>query len=212
MRAIVYRDFGSPEVLKIEEVDKPTAADDGVLVSVRAAGVNMYDWYMVRGQPAIFRLLLGSGRRKPLGVDVAGEVEAVGRSVTRFKPGDAVFGVARDGGLRAKLGSFAEYAMTPERGLALKPPNITFAQAAGIPVAGLTALQGLRDRGQIKRGQKVLINGASGGIGTFAVQIAKSFGAEVTGVCSTRNVEMARRLGADHVIDYTRENFTDSAK
>src|SRR5450756_1542331 len=169
MRAVVYRDFGTPDVLKLEEVAKPAPADDEVLVAVRAAAVNTFDWYMVRGKPAFFRLLLGSGR-KPLGVDLAGEVEAVGRSVTRFKPGDRVFGTGRDK-MRAKRGSFAEYVSVPERALAIMPRNATFAQAASVPVVGLTALQGLRDRGRVKRGQKVLINGASGGIGTFAVQI-----------------------------------------
>lgn len=210
MRAIVYRDFGTPDVLKVEEVVKPVPTDDEVLVAVRAAAVNTFDWYMVRGKPAFFRLLLGSGR-KPLGVDLAGEVEAVGRSVTRFKPGDRVFGTGRDK-MRAKRGSFAEYVSAPERALAIMPRNATFAQAAAVPVVGLTALQGLRDRGRLERGQKVLINGASGGIGTFAVQIAKAFGAHVTGVCSTRNVDMVRRIGADHVIDYTRENFTAGVK
>ena len=210
MRAIVYRDFGTPDVLKTEEVVKPAPADDEVLVAVRAAPVNTFDWYMVRGKPAFFRLLLGSGK-KPLGVDLAGEVEAVGRSVTRFKPGDRVFGTGRDKGLRPKRGSFAEYVSTPERALAIMPRNATFAQAAAVPVVGLTALQGLRDRGRVERGQKVLINGASGGIGTFAVQIAKAFGADVTGVCSTRNVDMVRGIGADRVIDYTRENFTTGA-
>jgi NADPH:quinone reductase-like Zn-dependent oxidoreductase len=207
LKAIIYRDFGSVDVLKLENVDKPVPVDDEVLVAVRAAAVNMFDWYMVRGKPAIFRLLLGSST-KPLGVDLAGEVEAVGRNVTRFKPGDKVFGTGRDKALRSKRGSFAEYVSTPEKLLVIKPRNVTFEQAAGIPVAGLTALQGLRDHGLLRRGQKVLINGASGGIGTFAVQIAKTFGAEVTGVCSTRNVEMVRGIGADHVIDYTRENFT----
>ena len=210
MRAIVYRDFGSPDVLKIEEVDKPMPADDEVLVAVRAAAVNMFDWYMVRGKPAFFRLVLGSGT-KPLGVDLAGEVDAVGRNVTRFKPGDHVFGTGRGKGLRPKRGSFAEYVSTGESMLAIKPGSVTFEQAAGVPIAGLTALQGLRNHGLLKSGQKVLINGASGGIGTFAVQIAKAFGADVTGVCSTRNIDMVRGIGADHVIDYTRENFTAGA-
>jgi NADPH:quinone reductase-like Zn-dependent oxidoreductase len=210
MKAIVYRDFGSPDVVTMEEVDKPAPADDEVLVVVQAAAVNLFDWYMIRGKPAVVRLALGSGR-KPLGVDFAGEVEAVGRSVKRFKVGNQVFGTARDKALRTKRGSFAEYVSTPEPMLALKPRNVTFEQAAGIPMAGLTALQGLRDHGSIRRGQRILINGASGGIGTFAVQIAKDFGAEVTGVCSTRNVDMVRRLGADNVIDYTKENFTTGA-
>ncbi|MFL5594470.1 MAG: NAD(P)-dependent alcohol dehydrogenase [Gemmatimonadaceae bacterium] len=211
MRAAMYREFGSPDVINVEQVDKPPPADDEVLVAVRAAGVNMFDWYMVRGKPAFFRLVLGSNA-KPLGVDLAGEVEAVGRSVTRFKVGDHVFGTGRDKSLRSKRGSFAEFVSVPEQMLAIKPVNVTFEQAAGVPVAGLTALQGLRDHGRVQPGQKVLINGASGGIGTFAVQIAKGFGAVVTGVCSTRNVDMVRQIGADHVIDYTRENFTTGAE
>jgi NADPH:quinone reductase-like Zn-dependent oxidoreductase len=168
--------------------------------------VNTFDWYMLRGKPSIFRLLLGSGT-KPLGVDLSGVVEAVGLNVTRFKPGDQVFGTGRDKSLRSKRGTFAEWVAARENALVKKPGNVTFEQAAGIPVAGLTALQGLRDHGRLQRGHKVLINGASGGIGTFAVQIAKAFGAEVTGVCSTRNVDMVKGIGADHVIDYTRENF-----
>ena len=208
MRAIRYRGFGSPDVLEVQNVDKPVPADDEILVAVRAAGVNMFDWYLVRGQPAFFRLVLGSREPKPLGVDLAGVVEAVGRNVTRFKPGDEVFGTGRDKSVRSKRGSFAEYVCVREELLAMKPRNVTFEQAAGVPIAGLTALQGLRDHGVLKRGHKVLINGASGGIGTFAVQIAKAFGAEVTGVCNTSNIEMVRRIGADHVIDYTRQNFT----
>ena len=211
MRAIVYRDFGSPDVLKPEDVEKPTPADNEVLVAVHAASVNMFDWYMVRGKPALLRPALGLATPKPLGVDLSGIVEAVGQSVTEFKPGDRVFGTGRDKGLRSKRGAFAEYVSTPARALAIMPGNATFAQAAGVPMAGLTALQGLRDHGRIQRGQKVLINGASGGIGTFAVQIAKAFGADVTGVCSTRNAEMVRSIGADQVIDYTRENFTIGA-
>ena len=207
MRAIVYREFGSPDVLKVEETPEPQPGDNEVLVAVGAAGVNMFDWYMVRAKPRVFRLVLG-GQPKPLGVDLAGVVEAVGRNVTRFKPGDHVFGTGRDKSVRSKRGSFAEYVSTPESLLAMKPRNATFEQAAGVPMAALTALQGLRDHASLKRGQKVLVNGASGGIGTFAVQIAKAFGAEVTGVCSTGNIEMVRRLGADRVIDYTRESFT----
>ena len=207
MKAIVYRDFGAPDVVHVEDIDKPTPADNEVLVAVRAAAVNMFDWYMVRGKPAFFRLVLGSGK-KPLGVDLAGKVEAVGRSVTRFKPGDHVFGTARGKSIRAKRGSFAEYVSTSEQTLAVKPRNVSFEQAAAVPVAGLTALQALRDHGRVQRGHKVLINGASGGVGTFAIQIAKAFGADVTGVCSTRNVDIVRGIGADHVIDYTRENFT----
>jgi len=201
MKAIVYHNYGSPDVLKCEEIEKPTAGDDEVLIKVRAAAVNPRD-RIFRGTSYIVRIL--TGLRKPkftrLGVDVAGEVEAVGRNVTQFKPGDHVFGSCR--------GAFAEYVCTSERALAVKPVNVTFEQAASVPVAAITALQGLRDKGQIQPGQKVLINGAAGGVGTFAVQIAKWFGADVTGVCSTRNVEIVRSIGADRVIDYTREDFT----
>ena len=202
MKAIVYCNYGSPDVLKCEEIEKPTAGDNEVLIKVRAASVNPLDWRIMRGRPYILRILFGL--RKPTitrpGRDVAGQVEAVGRNVTQFKPGDEVFGACR--------GAFAEYACTSESALAMKPDNVTFEQAASVPVAALTALQGLRDKGQIQPGQKVLINGAAGGVGTFAVQIAKSFGADVTGVCSTRNVDMVRSVGADQVIDYTQEDFT----
>jgi NADPH:quinone reductase-like Zn-dependent oxidoreductase len=202
MKAIVYCDYGSPDALKLEDIEKPTPADDQVLIKVRAAAANPLDWHYMRGTPYIMRP--GAGMRKPkvirLGVDVAGQIEAVGRNVTQFKPGDEVFGVKR--------GAFAEYVTAREDQLVLKPANITFEQAAAVPVAAVTALQGLRDAGKIQPGQKVLINGASGGVGTFAVQIAKSFGAHVTGVCSTRNVEMVRSLGADQVIDYAKEDFT----
>jgi NADPH:quinone reductase-like Zn-dependent oxidoreductase len=202
MKAIVYYRYGSPDVLKCEEIEKPTPADDEVLIRVRAASVNPVD-RRFRGKPYTVRIM--TGLRKPkdtrLGVDVAGEVEAVGRNITQFKPGDEVFGACR--------GALAEYACAHESKLALKPANVTFEQAAAVPIAGLTALQGLRDKGQIRAGQKVLINGAAGGVGTFAVQLAKSFGAgDVTGVCSTRNVEMVRSIGADQVIDYTQEDFT----
>jgi NADPH:quinone reductase-like Zn-dependent oxidoreductase len=209
MKAIVYSNYGSSEVLQYEDVEKPAPADDEVLIKVRAASVNPYDWHFLRGLPYLLRMQ--AGLRKPkdkrLGVDVAGQVEAVGRNVTQCKPGDEVFGCAR--------GAFAEYACAAESKVALKPGNVTFEQAASLPIAGLTALQGLRrgglgDKGQIPRGQKVLINGAAGGVGTFAVQIAKFFGAEVTGVCSSRNVELERPIGADHVIDYTKEDFTKS--
>jgi NADPH:quinone reductase-like Zn-dependent oxidoreductase len=203
MKAIIYCDYGSPDVLKLEEIAKPVPNDDQVLIKVRAAAANPLDWHEVRGTPYAMRLM-GTGLRKPkdlrVGVDLAGVVEAVGKNVTGLKPGDEVFGT---GG-----GAFAEYTRAREARLALKPANLTFEQAAGVPVAAITALQGLRDKGKIQPGQKVLINGASGGVGTFAVQIAKSFGAEVTGVCSTRNVDMVRSLGADHVIDYTKEDFT----
>jgi NADPH:quinone reductase-like Zn-dependent oxidoreductase len=203
MKAIVYCDYGSPDVLKLENIEKPTLEDDQVLVRVRAASVNPLDWHYMRGTPYVMRM--EAGLRKPkvirLGVDFAGTVEAVGRNVKRFQPGDEVFG--------GRTGAFAEYvAVREDRALALKPANLTFEQAASVPIAALTALQGLRDKGKIQPGQKVLINGASGGVGTFAVQIAKSFGAEVTGVCSTRNVEMVRSIGADQVIDYTKEDFT----
>ena len=201
MKAIVYHTYGSPDVLKYEDTPKPTPTDDQVLIRVRAAAVNPID-RMFRGTPYLIRFM--TGLRKPketrFGRDVAGQVEAVGRNVTRFKPGDAVFGSCR--------GACAEYACAAESALALKPHSVTFEQAAAAPVAGYTALQGLRDKGRIQPGQKVLINGAAGGVGTFAVQIAKSFGADVTGVCSTRNVDLVRSLGADHVIDYTREDFT----
>ena len=202
MKAIVYDNYGSPDVLKYEEIEKPTAGDDEVLIKVRAASVNPLDWRLMRGKPLFVRLMIG-GLRKPKitrpGRDVAGQVEAVGRNVTQFKPGDEVFGACR--------GAFAEYVCAIEDRLALKPANISFEEAAAVPVAALSALQCLRDKGQIQLGQKVLVDGASGGVGTFAVQIAKSFGAEVTAVCSTRNVDTARSIGADQVIDYTREDF-----
>jgi len=206
MKAIVYYNYGSPDVLKCEEIEKPTAGDDEVLIKVRAASVNPLDWRLMRGKPYLARLVFGL--RKPKlarpGVDVAGQVEAVGRNVTQFRPGDEVFGACR--------GAFAEYVCATEDSLALKPANISFEDAAAVPVAALTALQGLRDKGRIQRGHKVLVDGASGGVGTFAVQIAKLFGAEVTAVCSTRNVDTARSIGADHVIDYTREDFTQSGQ
>ncbi|MCH8228294.1 MAG: NAD(P)-dependent alcohol dehydrogenase, partial [Proteobacteria bacterium] len=183
MKAIVYRCYGSPDVLEFEDIEKPTPADDEVLVKVVAASVNPLDWHYMRGSPYIMRLLAGLGAPNDarMGVDFAGTVEAVGRNVKRFKRGDEVFG--------GSSGAFAEYVTVREdRALVLKPANMTFEQSATVPIAGITALQALRDKGKIKRGTKVLINGASGGVGTFAVQIAKSFGAEVTGVCSTRNV------------------------
>lgn len=207
MKAIQYHCYGSPDVLRLENVEKPTIADDQVLVKVRAASANPLDWHYLRGEPYLMRLFVGFGAPKDprLGVDFAGIVEAVGPRVTRFKPGDEVFGGAG--------GAFAEYVKVSERrGVARKPDNITFEHAAAVGVAGITALQGLRDHGQLQPGQKVLINGASGGVGTFAVQIAKSIGAEVTGVCSERNVEMVRSLGADHVINYKEENFTELGK
>jgi NADPH:quinone reductase-like Zn-dependent oxidoreductase len=207
MKAIVYHNYGSPEVLKCEKLEKPTAGDDEVLIKVRAASVNPLDWHFMRGAPYIVRIQTGLSKPKNtrLGVDLAGQVEAVGRNVTQFQPGDEVFGVSR--------GAFAEYVCAPEKALAPKPANLTFEQAAAVPVAGaFSALQGLRDKGRIQPGQKVLINGAAGGVGTFAVQIAKAFGATVTGVCSTRNVDMVRSIGADHVIDYTQEDFARSGQ
>jgi len=207
MKAIVYRCYGSPDVLEFEDVEKPTPADNEVLVKVHAASVNPLDWHYMRGSPYLMRLGSGLGAPKDsrMGVDFAGTVEAVGKNVTRFKPGDEVFG--------GRSGAFAEYVIVPDdRAMALKPSNATFEQAASMPIAAITALQALRDKGQLKPGQKVLINGASGGVGTFAVQIAKSFGAEVTGVCSTRNVEMVRSIGADHVVDYTKEDYTESGQ
>jgi NADPH:quinone reductase-like Zn-dependent oxidoreductase len=202
MKAIVYCDYGLAN-LKLAEIAKPTPTDDQILVKVHAASVNPLDWHFIEGTPMIMRAL-GVGLRKPkdtrLGVDFAGTVEAVGKNVTQFKAGDEVFG-GRDG-------AFAEYVCPrADRAVTLKPANISFEQAASINIAGITALQAVRDKGKVQPGQKVLINGASGGVGTFAVQIAKSFGADVTGVCSTRNLEMVRSLGADHVIDYTKDDF-----
>jgi NADPH:quinone reductase-like Zn-dependent oxidoreductase len=207
MKAIVYCDYGLAN-LKLAEIAKPTPTDDQVLVKVHAASVNPLDWHFIEGTPKIMRAM-GVGLRKPkdtrLGVDFAGIVEAVGKNVTQFKPGDEVFG-GRDG-------AFAEYVCPrADRAVALKPANITFEQAASVNIAGITALQAVRDKGKVQAGQKVLINGASGGVGTFAVQIAKSFGADVTGVCSTRNLDMVRSLGADHVIDYTKDDFTKSGQ
>jgi NADPH:quinone reductase-like Zn-dependent oxidoreductase len=207
-----YTRYGPPDVVEVSDLDKPVPRDNEVLIKVRAASVNPLDWKTMTGGPFIVRLLLGlrEPKIKQLGVDVAGEIEAVGRNVTKFRPGDAVFGTCR--------GAFAEYACTCESArimkpaLAVKPDDVTFEQAACAPIAGLTALQGLRDKGRIQPGQKVLINGAAGGVGTFAVQIAKSFGTDVTGVCSTRTVDMVRAIGADRVIDYTQEDFTTSGQ
>jgi NADPH:quinone reductase-like Zn-dependent oxidoreductase len=202
MKAIVYCDYGLSN-LKLENIEKPVPNDDQIMIKVRAASINPYDWHFVEGTPYIMRMM-GVGLRKPkdiqLGVDFAGTVEAVGRNVTQFKPGDDVFG--------GRGGAFAEYVCRRAEGaVALKPANLTFEQAASVNIAGITALQALRDKGKVRPGQKVLINGASGGVGTFAVQIAKSFGADVTGVCSTRNIDLVRSLGADHVIDYTKDDF-----
>lgn len=209
MKAIVYRRFGSPDVLELAEVDRPTAGPDEVLVRIRAAGLNPYDWHFVRGEPMLFRPAMGLGIRKPrrvtiLGSDMAGVVEEVGKDVTRFRPGDEVYGLVGQGGC-------AEYAAVLERRLASKPANLSFEEAAAVPMAAMTALQSLREFGHLQPGQTVLVNGASGGIGTFAVQLSKALGAaEVTGVCSTGNVELVRSLGADHVIDYTKEDFARS--
>jgi NADPH:quinone reductase-like Zn-dependent oxidoreductase len=206
MKAIVYDKYGEPDVLELREVDKPVVKDDEVLVRVHAVSVNPADWHLLTGTPYVMRMAVGLSKpkNKILGLDMAGRVEAVGSNVTRFRPGDEVFG--------EHSGAYAEYVDVSEDGIALKPANLTFEQAAAVPVAGVTALQGLRDKGQIQPGHKVLIIGASGGVGTFAVQLAKSFGADVTGVCSTRNVDMVRSIGADQVIDYTQEDFTRSGR
>lgn len=206
MQAMVQDRYGSAEVLESRDIDKPEIGDHEVLVRVRAAGVNPADWAVMSGLPYIARPVYGLRKPKNIvrGTDVAGQVEAVGGAVTRFRPGDEVFGWC--------AGSFADYASAAEDGLALKPANLTFEQAASVPMAGLVALQAIRDHGKVRAGQKVLINGASGGIGTFAVQIAKSLGADVTGVCSTRNMDVVRSIGADHVIDYTQEDFTQNGQ
>jgi len=207
MKAIVRYEYGSPDVLKLIEVERPTSKEDQVLIKVHAASINSYDWRYMRAAPFLVRT--DGGLLKPrdirLGADIAGKVEAVGSKVTLFKPGDEVYG-------DVSIGGYAEYVCTREKNLALKPANISFEEAAATPMAALTALQGLRNKGKIQAGQKVLVNGASGGVGTFAVQIAKYYGAEVTGVCRTRNLDMARSIGADHVIDYTKEDFTQSGK
>ncbi len=207
MKAITRTRYGSPDVLQLAEVERPTPKDTQVLVAVRAASVNALDWHLMRGEPFPARLG-GNGLRKPkhqrLGVDLAGRIEAAGGKVTRFQVGDEVFGLGS--------GAFAESACANEDELVTKPAAITFDEAAAVPVAAATALQGLRDHGQLQPGQQVLIDGASGGVGTFAVQIAKALGAEVTAVCSLRNMEMARSLGADHIIDYTREDFIKNAQ
>jgi NADPH:quinone reductase-like Zn-dependent oxidoreductase len=203
MKAAVRDHFGSPDVIEIRNVEKPTPADNEVLVRVRAASLNIADWYGLTGTPYVGRAQMGLFKPKEhrLGTDYAGVVEEVGKDVTLFRPGDEVFG--------ARTGALAEYVCAKEdRGIVTKPPNASFEEAASVPVAGLTALQGIRDKGQLREGEKVLITGASGGVGTFAVQIAKAFGGEVTAVCSTRNVDLARSLGADRVMDYSREDFT----
>lgn len=210
MRAFVYEKYGPPDVLQLKEIAVPAPGESQVLVKVHATSLNAYDWRMLRADPFLVRLM-GGGLLKPKtgipGVDIAGRIESVGKTVSQFKPGDAVFGEAASGS-----GGFAEFAAAPERALAPKPANLSFEQAAAVPMAGLTALQGLRDAGRIQPGQKVLIYGASGGVGTFAVQLAKFFGAEVTAVCSAGNVAMVRSLGADHVIDYMKDDFTLSGK
>jgi NADPH:quinone reductase-like Zn-dependent oxidoreductase len=207
MKAVAQEEFGSPKVLEIKEVEKPAVKDDEVLVRVRAASANPRDWHFMRGLPYISRPQAGwrKPKNKVLGSDMAGEVEAVGKAVTLFRPGDHVYGFVGHG-------AFAEYVSVPEGMLGLKPTGLSFEQAATVPLAAMTALQGLRDVGEVRAGQKVLIVGASGGVGTFAVQIAKWFGAHVTGVCSTRNVELVKSLGADHVIDYTEQDFTRGRK
>lgn len=209
MKAIVYHNYGSPDVLKLEEVQTPTPKENEILVKVQAAATAAGDWHLLRADPFLVRLMYGllTPKYKILGADVAGRVEAVGRSVTQFQPGDEVFGDLSLCG----FGAFAEYVAAPATAFALKPTNLTFAEAAAVPVSAVTALLGLRE-GNIQAGQKVLINGASGGVGTFAVQIAKAFGAEVTAVCSTSKVEMVRTLGADQVIDYTKEDFTKNGQ
>jgi NADPH:quinone reductase-like Zn-dependent oxidoreductase len=207
MRAMVYTEYGSPDVLQPKEVERPVPKDDEVLVKVNAASVNFGDWAFLRGEPSMVRLM-GAGLFKPknpiLGADIAGHVEAVGSSISGFQPGDDVYGDISAQG----FGGFAEYVSVPESTLVLKPSNISFEEAAAAPMAAVVALQGLRDKGRIQPGDKTLIVGASGGIGTFAVQIARFFGADVTAVCSTRNLDMVRSIGADHVIDYTQEDFT----
>lgn len=207
MKAILYDQYGSSDVLQLQDVDRPVVGDLDVLIRIRAAGLNPYDWRFMRGKPYFMRLITGFLKPKDgrLGAELAGEIESVGKNVTQFKPGDTVFGRVN--------GSFAEYICIPEtEAVVTKPVNLPFEQAASVPLAALTALQGLRNCGQIQPGQKVLINGASGGIGTFAIQLAKVFGAEVTGVCSTRNMELVRSIGADKVIDYTHEDFTQSGQ
>lgn len=207
MKAILFPQYGSPDVLQLADVEKPTSNENQVLVKVIAAAANPLDWHRMRGEPFLARM--GEGLRKPqnpkLGADIAGRVEAVGKDVTEFKVGDEVFGAIGSGG-------FAEYALTREKNLALKPRNVSFEKAAATPVVGFTAIQGFRHAGGIQPGQKVLVNGAAGGIGTFAVQYAKSYGAEVTGVCSTKNLDLVRSIGADHVVDYTREDFTRTGR
>ncbi|NNF89682.1 MAG: NAD(P)-dependent alcohol dehydrogenase [Acidimicrobiia bacterium] len=203
MKAIVHDEYGSTDVLKPAEIDTPAIKDNELLVRVRAASLNPYDWHLRTGKPLLFRVLFGlrKPKKRGIGADLAGEVKAVGAGVTQFRSGDEVYG-------EVEAGALAEYVAVSEDAVALKPTNLTFEQAAAVPMGGLTSLQALRDKGGIRPGQTVLINGSSGGVGTFAVQIAKAFGAEATAVCSTKNIELVRSLGADHVVDYTREDFT----
>ncbi len=210
MKAIVYTKYGSPDVLQLKEVEKPTPKEDEVLIRIYAAAVTAGDVIVVKGEPFLVRLSSGllEPKHKIPGKEMAGRVEAVGGNVKQFQPGDEVFGDLSVCG----WGAFSEYVSVPENAIALKPANLTFEEAAAVPESAVVALQGLRDKGKIQPGQKVLINGASGGVGSFAVQIAKSFGAEVTAVCSTRNLDMARSIGADHVIDYTQEDFTQNGQ
>jgi len=207
MKAMVYHDYGSPDVLELQEIEEPVVNDDQVLVRVHAASVNWLDWHFLTGTPFLVRLMarLRKPKHEVLGIDVAGRVEAVGANVKQFQPGDEVFG-------SSSHGCFAEYVCVSEAEVVTKPANMSFEEVAAVPGAATPALQGLRDHGQIQPGQKVLINGASGGVGTFAVQIAKSFGARVTGVCSTRNMDMVRSIGTDQVIDYTQEDFTQEGQ
>ena len=212
MKAIICPKYGSPDVLQLQEVVKPAPQDDEVLIRIYAASINARDWRFMRANPFFIRLMPGSllhPKNKILGGDVAGRVETIGSNVKQFTPGDEVFGYLPSATGR---GTFTEYVCAKENAITLKPANLTFEQAAAVPIAAMTALQGIRDKGNIQPGQKVLINGASGGVGTFAVQIAKAFGAEVTAVCSTRNLEMVRSLGADHVIDYKVEDFTQNGQ
>jgi len=210
MKAIVHTKYGSPDVLQFKEIEKPSPKDNEVLIKIHAVSVNAYDWHLMRGEPFIARIFAGFPKPKTtiLGADIAGRVESIGKKVQQFKVGDAVFGDLAGTG----ASGFAEYVCANENRLVLKQTSMTFEEAAAMPMASVTALQGLRDSGQIQAGKKVLINGAGGGVGTFAVQIAKSYGAEVTAVCSTRNVELVRSLGADYVIDYTKNDFTKMGK
>ena len=211
MKAIVQSEYGSADVLRLEDVDQPAVASDQVLVKICATSVHAGDWHLMRGTPLLIRLIFGGllkPKTKTIGTDIAGEVEAVGKAVSQFRLGDQVFGDLSESG----FGAFAEYVSVSENALALKPANLSFEEAATMPVSGLAALQALRDVGEIQSGQKVMIHGASGGVGSFAVQLAKAFGAEVTGVCSTHKVDMVKSLGADYVIDYSREDFVGQGK